>query len=149
MRTAFFNWSGGKDSSLALYHALQSGEWNIQRLLTTVAEDFRRISMHGVREELLERQAESLRIPLVKCLIPTNASMQIYEARTSEIISKFKSDKIEAALFGDIFLEDLRAYREETLAQSGIAAAFPLWKRNTNELIHEFVDLGFKPSSFA
>lgn len=144
MLTAFFNWSGGKDSSLALYHALQSGEWNVRKLLTTVNEDFQRISMHGVREELLERQAESLGIPLVKCRLPVVASMQIYETRISEVITQFKTEGIETALFGDIFLEDLRAYREEKLAQNGIRAAFPLWKRNTTELIHEFVDLGFK-----
>jgi uncharacterized protein (TIGR00290 family) len=144
MLSAFFNWSGGKDSALALYHVRQSGEWNVQRLLTTVTEDFQRVSMHGVREELLERQAESLGIPLVKCRLPAAASMQIYDARMMEVIARFKTEGIETALFGDIFLEDLRAYREETLAQSGIRAAFPLWKRNTRELIHEFVDLGFK-----
>jgi len=144
MRRAFFNWSGGKDSTLALYHALQSREWDVQRLLTTVNEDFQRISMHGVREELLDRQAESLGIPLVKCRLPVVASMQVYETRTSEVIAQFKTEGIETALFGDIFLEDLRAYRDEKLAQSGIRAAFPLWKRDTTELIHEFVDLGFK-----
>lgn len=144
MERAFFNWSGGKDSALALHHALQSREWNILRLLTTVNEDFRRISMHGVREELLERQADSLGIPLVKCLLPVDASMQTYETRMSEVVAGFKTEGIETALFGDIFLEDLRAYREEKLAQSGVRAAFPLWKRDTSELIHEFVDLGFK-----
>lgn len=141
---AFFNWSGGKDSSLALYHALRIGEWDVQRLLTTVNEDFGRISMHGVREVLLDRQAESLGIQLVKCFLPGDASMQTYEARLSEVVTRLKAEGIGTALFGDIFLEDLRAYREEKLAQSGIRAAFPIWKRDTSELIREFVDLGFK-----
>ena len=100
--------------------------------------------MHGVREELLERQAESLGIPLVKCRLPDAASMQIYDTRMMEVVARLKTEGIETAIFGDIFLEDLRAYREQKLAQSGIRAAFPLWKRNTRELIHEFVDLGFK-----
>lgn len=144
MRKAYFNWSGGKDSSLALFHAQKSGDWDIQRLLTTVNEDFKRISMHGVREKLLGIQAESLGIPLVECFLPVDASMQIYETRLNGVISSFKSEGIETAIFGDIFLEDLRAYREEKLAEIGINAVFPLWKRNTTELIHEFVDLGFK-----
>jgi uncharacterized protein (TIGR00290 family) len=144
MLRAFFNWSGGKDSALALYHVRRAKEFDVQRLLTTVNEEFQRISMHGVREELLERQAESLGIPLVKCRLPAAASMQIYDTRMMEVIAGFEADGIETAIFGDIFLEDLRAYREEKLAQSGIRAAFPLWQRNTRELIHEFVDLGFK-----
>ena len=81
MRKAYFNWSGGKDSSLALFHALQSGEFDIKHLLTTVNEEYQRISMHGVREDLLGIQAESLGIPLVKCFLPVEASMQIYETR--------------------------------------------------------------------
>jgi uncharacterized protein (TIGR00290 family) len=144
MLRAFFNWSGGKDSALALYRVRQSGEWHVQRLLTTVSENFQRVSMHGVRKELLERQAQSLGIPLVKCRLPDAASMQIYDTRMMEVVAGFKTEGINTALFGDIFLEDLRAYREQKLAQSGIRAAFPLWKRNTRELIHEFVDLGFK-----
>ncbi len=144
MLSAFFNWSGGKDSALALYHVRQSREWDVQKLLTTVTEDFQRVSMHGVREELLEGQADSMGIPLVKCRLPDAASMQLYDTRMMEVLARFKTEGIETSLFGDIFLEDLRAYREQKLAQSGIRAAFPLWKRNTRELIHEFVDLGFK-----
>jgi uncharacterized protein (TIGR00290 family) len=144
MLKAFFNWSGGKDSALALYRTRQSGEWDVQRLLTTVTENSQCVSMHGVREELLESQAQSLGIPLVKCRLPDAASMQIYDARMMAVVARLKTEGIETAIFGDIFLEDLRAYREQKLAQSGIRAAFPLWKRNTRELIHEFVDLGFK-----
>jgi uncharacterized protein (TIGR00290 family) len=144
MIKAFFNWSGGKDSALALYHVQMNNRWDVQMLLTSVNEEFQRISMHGVRETLLESQAESLGIPLVKCRLPAAASMQLYDIRMSEVMARFKIDGIETAIFGDIFLEDLRAYREGKLAQSGIRADFPLWQRDTRELINEFVDLGFK-----
>ena len=96
----------------------------MQRLLTTVNEDFGRISMHGVREELLERQADGLGIPLVKCRLPVDASMQTYENRMLEAVARFKAEGIETALFGDIFLEDLRTYREEILGQMDIRTAF-------------------------
>jgi len=144
MHRAFFNWSGGKDSALALHHALLHHEWDVQRLVTTVTEGSRRITMHGVREVLLEQQAASLGIPLVMCSLPAEASMQMYERRMSEVVENLASEGFSTALFGDIFLEDLRAYREEQLARNGVHAAFPLWKRDPFELLHEFVDLGFK-----
>lgn len=144
MRKAFLNWSGGKDSALALYHALRGSAWDVRRLFTTVTEGRRRISMHNVREELLQGQANSLGISLVKCWLPGEAPLETYEARMAKAVTQFKAKGIEDALFGDIFLEDLRAYREGKLAAVGIRAAFPLWKRDSAELVREFIDLGFK-----
>src|SRR5688500_3513112 len=141
---AFFNWSGGKDSALALYHAQKNKDHSIEKLLTNINGKHRRISMHGVREELLELQAEAIGLPLQKIILPEQPSMQEYEKQMKENMEGSKKEGFTHALFGDIFLEDLKKYREEQLAKIGIHAIFPLWKRNTKELLHEFIDLGFK-----
>jgi uncharacterized protein (TIGR00290 family) len=141
---AYFNWSGGKDSTLALYKALQDKQFDIRYLLTTLNEEADRISMHGVRSELLTAQAESLGIPAKKVHLPTSSDMQAYESVMSAAIEELKSEGISDCIFGDIFLEDLRTYREEKLREVSISAHFPLWKRNTLELVHEFIDRGFK-----
>jgi uncharacterized protein (TIGR00290 family) len=141
---AFFNWSGGKDSALALYHAQKNKDYSIEKLLTNINGKHRRISMHGVREELLELQAEAIGLPLQKIILPEQPSMQEYEKQMKENIEGLKKEGFTHALFGDIFLEDLKKYREEQLAKVGIHAVFPLWKRDTKELLHEFIDLGFK-----
>lgn len=141
---AFFNWSGGKDSALALYHAQKSGVYSIDRLLTNINSKHRRISMHGVREELLEQQAESIRIPLQKIILPEEPSMHEYEQLIKEHLQALKKENFSHALFGDIFLEDLKVYREQQLASLGFTAVFPIWKRDSVELVHEFIDLGFK-----
>ncbi len=141
---AFFNWSGGKDSALALYHAQKTKQYSIERLLTNINGKHRRISMHGVREELLELQAEAIGIPLQKIILPEEPSMSEYESTMKETMEQFQKEKFTHAFFGDIFLEDLKKYREEQLAKVGITAVFPLWKRDTVELMHEFIDLGFK-----
>jgi uncharacterized protein (TIGR00290 family) len=141
---AFFNWSGGKDSALALYHAQKNKHYSIERLLTNINGKHRRVSMHGVREELLELQAEAIGLPLQKIILPEEPSMQEYESRMKENLEKLKEEKFTHAFFGDIFLEDLKKYREEQLAKVGISCVFPLWKRDTVELMHEFIDLGFK-----
>jgi uncharacterized protein (TIGR00290 family) len=141
---AFFNWSGGKDSALALYHAQNDKYYSIERLLTNINGKHRRISMHGVREELLELQAEAIGLPLQKIILPKEPSMQEYESRMKENLEKLKEEKFTHAFFGDIFLEDLKKYREEQLAKVGISCVFPLWKRDTVELMHEFIDFGFK-----
>ena len=141
---AFFNWSGGKDSALALYHAQKTGACAIKKLLTNINGKHRRISMHGVREELLEQQAESIGIPLQKIILPEEPSMQEYEEVMKENLQVLKKERFSHAIFGDIFLEDLKHYREQQLATIGLTAVFPIWKRNTVELIHEFIDLGFK-----
>jgi len=144
MIKSFFNWSGGKDSSLALYHLLNNKNYSIQRLLTSVSGEYRRISMHGVREELLEQQADAIGIPLQKLVLPDQPGMTEYEDYMMTTMKQLQNEKFTHSLFGDIFLEDLRAYREAQLAKAEMTAVFPLWKRNTTELIHEFIGLGFK-----
>lgn len=141
---AIFNWSSGKDSGLALYKILQDPTIEITTLLTSVNQQYNRISMHGVRAELLEKQALSLRLPLHKMEIPEMPTMEIYEEIMRNTLSNFKHQGVTHSIFGDIFLEDLRQYRENKLAEIGFEGVFPLWKRNTRELIQEFLDLGFK-----
>jgi uncharacterized protein (TIGR00290 family) len=141
---AFFNWSGGKDSALALYHAQNSGLFSVEKLLTNINGKHRRISMHGVREELLEQQAKSIGLPLQKIILPEEPSMQEYEQKMKDNLLALKKENFTHAIFGDIFLEDLKAYREKQLATIGLTAAFPIWKRDSIELIQEFIDLGFK-----
>lgn len=140
---AIFCWSGGKDSSLALYKVLQSGEWDVRYLLCTLNGNHRRISMHGVREELVDAQAASIGIPLIK-VFTYEASNAEYEQQMEAALLQARSEGIEHVIFGDIFLEDLRVYRENNLAKVGMTAVFPLWKKDTTALVHEFLDLGFK-----
>ena len=141
---AIFNWSSGKDSALALYKTLQNSEIEIFSLLTSVNKKYNRISMHGVRTELLEQQAKSIGLPLHIMEIPEMPSMEDYEEVMRETLTKFKEKGITHSIFGDIFLEDLRKYREDKLAEMQLEAIFPLWKIPTKDLIHEFLDLGFK-----
>lgn len=139
-----FNWSGGKDSALALYYTQQNKNLQIDLLLTSVNSKYRRVSMHGVREELLEAQSENLGIPLQKIMLPDEPSMDEYNRIMGATMKKLKEQRFSDSIFGDIFLEDLRKYREEKSAKAGFKAHFPIWKRNTTELVHEFIDLGFK-----
>jgi len=139
-----FCWSGGKDSAMAL-HALQSARgYRVTALLTTVTEEYDRISMHGVRRVLLDRQAESIGLPLHAVLIPPQCDNTTYEARMKEAVGERLAQGMRRVAFGDIFLEDLRAYREKNLAQLGMEAMFPIWKRDTRELARDFVRLGFR-----
>jgi uncharacterized protein (TIGR00290 family) len=138
-----FCWSGGKDSAMAL-HALQLAQnHRITTLLTTVTEEYDRISMHGVRRVLLERQAESLGLPLHAVLIPPHCINATYEARMKEALTEHLARGVRRVAFGDIFLEELRVYRERNLAQLGMEALFPIWKRDTRELARDFLHLGF------
>jgi uncharacterized protein (TIGR00290 family) len=141
---AIFNWSSGKDSALALHKTLQEDQFEITSLLTSINKEFQRISMHGVPVSLLEKQAESLGFPLIKMELPREPSMEEYRAIMSNTMSEIQSQGITHSIFGDIFLEDLRKYRDDQLQAIGMEAIFPLWKINTTELIHEFLDLGFK-----
>lgn len=144
MKKALFNWSSGKDSALALYKILQNPEFKIEYLLTSVNQQFQRISMHGVRVELLEKQAESIGIPLEIMQIPEMPTMEVYESVMQQTLEKLKKQDITHSVFGDIFLEDLRQYREDKLATLGFEGVFPIWKTPTKDLIQEFIDLGFK-----
>jgi uncharacterized protein (TIGR00290 family) len=138
------SWSGGKDSTMAAYHLLASQKYEIRSLLTTVTEEYDRISMHGVRRDLLEQQAESLGIPLHKIMIPKDCTNEIYEARMREAMSHFKAQGIAKIAFGDLFLQDVKQYRDERLAQAGMTGLYPIWMRDTEELVRTFIGLGFK-----
>lgn len=135
-------WSGGKDSALAL-HALREAGREPDVLLTTVTEGVERISIHGVRRELLHAQAAAIGIPLVEVRIPLPCSNEVYEARMTEALAAPPLDAVTEVAFGDLFLEDVRAYREQRLAPSGRTASFPLWGRDTAALAREFVAGGF------
>jgi uncharacterized protein (TIGR00290 family) len=144
MTKCIFNWSGGKDSSLALYHCLQNPELDIRYLVTTINDVADRISMHGVRVELLKMQAESIGIPLHEIRLPEMPGMKEYDEVMRSNLERFRQEGITHAIFGDIFLEDLKKYRDDRLAEVGLTGIYPLWKRDTTELINEFFDLGFE-----
>lgn len=138
-----FCWSGGKDSALALYKVLQADIYEVVALLTTLNAPFKRVSMHGVRKELLEQQAESIGLPLIKMYVSQGTNSE-YESEMESLLLKYKVRGVTKVIFGDIFLEDLRKYRENNLLKVGLVAEFPLWKRDTKELIEEFLGLDFK-----
>jgi uncharacterized protein (TIGR00290 family) len=144
MEKILFGWSGGKDSAMALYEILKSKEYQVVSLLTTITKDYDRISMHGVRRTLVEQQAKSLNIPLHKVFIPKTCSNEIYAAKMTEALNKFKQDGIETVAFGDIFLEDVRKYREDNLDKLNMKGIFPIWGRDSAELARSFISLGFK-----
>jgi len=145
LKKAYFNWSTGKDSALALYKILQDKSYSTEVLVTTVSKRLQRVSMHGVREELLESQAKQIGLPLYKIYFPEDVSMETYNIIMKENLEKLIiPNKYEYAVFGDIFLEDLKAFREKKLSELNLKAVFPLWKSNTKELLLEFISLGFK-----
>ena len=144
MESVIVLWSGGKDSAMALHEILKTQNYQIAALLTTVTEDYDRISMHGVRRVLLEKQAASLGFPLEQVLISKNASNEEYETNMGRVLGKYKKAGISSVVFGDIFLEDLRKYREDKLAILDMQAIFPIWKRDTQELSRSLSSLGFK-----
>ena len=139
-----FSWSGGKDSALALGELQKNGNHEITALLTTINQDYGRISMHGVREVLLEQQAKSMGLPLEKVLISKDTSNEEYESKMQESLTRYLTDGVIAVVFGDIFLEDLRRHREENLSKIGMKGIFPLWKRDTVELARTFINSGFE-----
>lgn len=137
------SWSGGKDSSLALYYILQENKYEVKYLLTNIYEPNKRVSMHGVPESLIDLQAYSIDIPLKKMYIK-ESSHEEYNLKMKEILLQFKSEGINKVAFGDIFLEDLRQYREEKLAEVEMNGVFPLWKIDTKTLAEKFINKGFK-----
>jgi len=144
MKQILYSWSGGKDSAMALYELQKSNPCEILALLTVVTKDYGRISMHGVREELLEMQAASLSLPLEKIYITKDSGGKEYEMRMKEALMRYKKLGVEAVAFGDIFLENLKQYREEHLKEVGMEGVFPIWKQDTVELAKTFIGLGFK-----
>lgn len=143
-KPCIFNWSGGKDSSLALYHCLNDPTLDIKYLVTTLNAGVNRVSMHGVREELIIRQAEAIGIPLYPIRLPETPGILQYEQTMKYHLQKFKEIGIKHAIYGDIFLEEVKKYREDKLSEMGLTGIFPLWKRETSEVMSEFLDLGFK-----
>jgi len=139
-----FTWSGGKDSALALYEVQQNRQYTVAALITTVTEDYQRISMHGVREILLDKQTKSLGLSVEKIHITKSATNEEYEANMQQTLLRYQRQGISAVVFGDIFLEDLRDHREQNLSTIGMKGVFPLWKKDTTELAQRFIKLGFK-----
>jgi uncharacterized protein (TIGR00290 family) len=135
-------WSGGKDSALALYESARTHD--VTALLTTVTDVYDRVSMHGVRTELLRRQAAALGHPLDLVTIPPACSNDEYEGRMRAALLRHRAVGVTTAVFGDIFLEDVRRYREERLLQGDFKGLFPLWGRDSRRLAGEFIDLGFR-----
>ncbi len=138
------SWSSGKDSAMALYKIVKSNEFEILAILTTVSDMFQRVSMHGVREELLDQQANSIGIAVEKVRIPYPCPNEVYEQKMVEIIRNYESKGVSHVVFGDLFLEDIRRYREDKLAEVGFTPIFPLWKENTKELAKTIIRVGFK-----
>jgi len=141
---AILSWSGGKDSSLSLYEVQRNGTYRVVSLLTTLTRDFDRISMHGVRRSLLALQATKLNLPLEEVWIGRGASNEEYEAQMSRALSKQRSDGVRHVIFGDLFLEDIRKYREDRLAAVNMTGVFPIWHRDTKDVARFFVHSGFR-----
>ena len=138
------SWSGGKDSALALHELGRSGQYEVAALLTTVTEGTGRIGMHAVRRELLVRQAEALGLPLRELLVPPFPPNDVYEAAMRGALEEYAACGVRRVAFGDLFLEDIRAYRERILAGLGMQGLYPIWGRHTAALAREFVALGFR-----
>jgi uncharacterized protein (TIGR00290 family) len=141
---ALVSWSSGKDAAWALHAARRAGDVEVVGLLTTVNEGFSRVAMHAVREELLDRQAAALGLPCRKVRLPWPCPNDTYEARMAEALSAARADGVGHVIFGDLFLADIRAYREAKLAGTGITPSFPLWGRDTRALAREMIDGGLR-----
>ncbi|MFO8146540.1 MAG: diphthine--ammonia ligase [Gillisia sp.] len=144
MKKAYLNWSSGKDAAFALYKLQSHNDLKIEKLLTTLNSEADRVSMHGVRKELLLLQAKSIGLPVDIIELEGNVSMEVYNSKMSLAVSKLLKQGFTHSVFGDIFLEDLKEYREKQLAGVGLKALFPLWKKNSHQLINDFIASGFK-----
>jgi uncharacterized protein (TIGR00290 family) len=138
------SWSGGKDSALALDAVVRGGEFRVASLLTTVAEGFERVQIQNVRRELIERQAEALGLPLRCVYLSKGASNSEYEERLGATLAEFGRAGVRRVVFGDLFLEEIREYRERLLARLGLEGVYPLWGRETRGLLEDFLRRGFK-----
>ena len=141
---AWLSWSSGKDSAWALHEMRRRGDVEITALLTTINSAFHRVAMHAVRESLLEAQAAAARLPLIKIPIPSPCPNEIYERAMSEAMAQAKERGVTHIIFGDLFLEDIRKYREENLAKCGLTPLFPLWLKDTRNLANEMIAAGLR-----
>jgi uncharacterized protein (TIGR00290 family) len=141
---ALVSWSSGKDAAFALQEARRSRAYDVVGLLTTLTAGFGRVSMHGVREELLDRQARSIGLPLVKVWIPNPCPNEVYEREMSRALERARGTGVRHVIFGDLFLEDVRHYRETRLASIGMKGVFPLWGRETRVLAEEMIASGLR-----
>lgn len=144
MKKAFLNWSSGKDAAFSLYKIQKQKQYEVRKLVTTVNSEVDRISMHGLRKSLLQRQAESLQLPLHIIPLLGELSMTTYNEVMKKHTAQLQEEGFTHSIFGDIFLEDLREYREKQLEETRLEAVFPLWKTDTGELIKDFIETGFK-----
>jgi uncharacterized protein (TIGR00290 family) len=144
MKKVVLSWSGGKDSVLSLRELKRHGEYEVVTLLTTITEGYDRISMHGVRTLLLEKQAELLGIRLHKVYIPKDANNETYEKSMIEALAMYPAMDVKEIAFGDVYLEDVKAYREKLIGRTQLKSVYPIWKRDTKELITEFIGEGYK-----
>ncbi|HVE11904.1 MAG TPA: ATP-binding protein [Elusimicrobiota bacterium] len=144
MRKAIVSWSSGKDSAFALGEVLRGGEHSVAELFTTVNETYARVAMHGSREELLDAQAAALRLPLAKIRLPWPCPNAVYESRLDDYLRRKKAEGVTHVVFGDLFLEDIRRYRDEALAKLGLTPVYPLWGRDTRKLAEAMIDAGQK-----
>jgi uncharacterized protein (TIGR00290 family) len=144
MKKLWMSWSTGKDSAYALWKLRNDPNYEIAGLFTTVNEDYERVAMHSTRESLLIRQAEMLDLPLEIVKIPANCTNEIYERKMQDLNRKAVAAGISALGFGDLYLEDIRQYRERLLAGSGLEPVFPLWKRATDTLARQMIGCGIK-----
>jgi uncharacterized protein (TIGR00290 family) len=143
-RRTILSWSSGKDSAWSLHLLRSDPHYDVVALLTTVTREFDRVSMHGVRRELLERQASAAGLPLWKIEIPSPCSNVEYDALMLAAVQRAVTDNIECIAFGDLFLRDIREYREQRLAGSGVELLFPLWEKPTDALAREMIDAGLR-----
>jgi uncharacterized protein (TIGR00290 family) len=144
MEKVVFAWSGGKDSAISLYEIQRDQRYEIVALLTTITRDYERVSMHGVRRALVQEQARSLGLPLEEVLISSSCTNEEYDSMMRAALSKFKKDGVYSVVFGDIFLEWVKRYREDNLAKIGMKGIFPIWGRGTDRLARSFIAAGFK-----
>jgi len=138
------NWSSGKDAALAYLTIRQQGIYEVTHLLTTLSAEHERVFMHGIREKLLDMQAERMKLPLIKVKLPASPDDTIYRQAMLQTMGDLQKQGVTAAAYGDIFLEDLKAYREHQLAEVGMTAIFPLWKRDTAELVRNIEQSGIE-----
>ena len=141
---AWLSWSSGKDSAWALHKMRRRGDVEITALFTTINSAFHRVAMHAVRESLLEAQAAAARLPLIKIPIPSPCPNEVYESAMSEAMAQAKERGVTHIIFGDLFLEDIRKYREENLAKCGLTPIFPLWLKDTHNLANEMIAAGLR-----